>query len=90
MPSRGAVIVSAILAKLDFLDELIAGLSVEIGRGAAPFSRHIDLLDTIHGVDLCAAQGLLAEIGVDMGRSAGPQIGGEPARRSEPPATVAK
>jgi transposase len=61
-----AVIVSAILAKLDFLDELITGLTAEIERVVAPFSHQIDLLDTIPGVDLRTAQGLLAEIGADM------------------------
>lgn len=61
-----AVIVSSILAKLDFLDELIAGLSAEIERVIAPFSHQIELLDTIPGVDLRTAQGLLAEIGADM------------------------
>lgn len=61
-----AVIVSAILAKLDFLDELITSLTGEIEQVIAPFSHQILLLDTIPGVDLRTAQGLLAEIGVDM------------------------
>lgn len=61
-----ALIVSAILAKLDFLDELITSLTVEIEQLIAPFSHQIDLLDTIPGVDQRTAQGLLAEIGVDM------------------------
>lgn len=61
-----AVIVSSILAKLDFLDELITGLSAEIGRVVAPFSHQIDLLDSVPGIDLRTAQGLLAEIGGDM------------------------
>lgn len=64
--SHHAVIVSAILAKLDFLEEVITGLTVEIERVIAPFSHQVDLLDTIPGVDLRTAQGLLAEIGADM------------------------
>lgn len=61
-----AVIVSSVLAKLDFLDELIAGLTAEIELVVAPFSRQVELLDTVPGIDLRTAQGLLAEIGVDM------------------------
>jgi transposase len=61
-----AVIVSAILTKLDFLDELITNLTAEIEQVIAPFSHQIDLLDTIPGVDRRTAQGLLAEIGADM------------------------
>jgi transposase len=61
-----AVIVSAILAKLDFLEELIASLSAEIETAIAPFSSQVQLLDTIPGVDQRTAQGLLAEIGADM------------------------
>jgi transposase len=61
-----AVIVSAILSKLDFLDELIAGLTVEIEQVICPFSRQVELLDSIPGIDQRTAQGLLAEIGADM------------------------
>ncbi len=61
-----AVIVSAILAKLDFLEELIAGLSAQIETAIAPFAGQVQLLDTIPGVDQRTAQGLLAEIGADM------------------------
>jgi transposase len=62
-----AVIVASILSKLDFLDELIASLSTEIEQAIAPFAHQIELLDTIPGVDQRTAQGLLAEIGTDMG-----------------------
>jgi transposase len=65
--SHHAVIVSSILSKLDFLDGLIASLSAEIETVVAPFSHQVGLLDTIPGVDLRTAQGLLAEIGPDMG-----------------------
>lgn len=61
-----AVVVSAILSKLDFLDELIANLTVEIEKVVAPFSHQIQLLDTIPGVNQRTAQGLLAELGADM------------------------
>jgi transposase len=61
-----AVIVASILSKLDFLDELIGDLSVEIEQVIAPFARQVELLDTIPGIDRRTAQGILAEIGTDM------------------------
>lgn len=64
--SHHAVIVTSILSKLDFLDELIGHLSTEIEQVIAPFAHQIDLLDTIPGTDRRTAQGLLAEIGADM------------------------
>ncbi|MGH3515684.1 MAG: IS110 family transposase, partial [Pseudonocardiaceae bacterium] len=62
-----AVIVASILSKLDFLDELIASLSAEIETAIAPFAHQVKLLDTIPGINQRTAQGLLAEIGTDMG-----------------------
>jgi transposase len=61
-----AIIVGEILAKLDYLDEAIGRLSVEIDRVIAPFAREVALLDTIPGVDRRMAECLIAEIGVDM------------------------
>jgi transposase len=65
-----ALLVGQILAKLDFLDEAIANLSVEIDRAIAPFETQLGLLATIPGVDRTSAQELIAEIGVDMERFA--------------------
>jgi transposase len=61
-----AVIVASILSKLDFLDELITSLSTEVERMITPFVHQIELLDTVPGIDLRTAQGLLAEIGAQM------------------------
>jgi transposase len=61
-----AVIVSAILSKLEFLGELIAGLTTDIETVIGPFSHQVELLNSIPGVDARTAQGLLAEIGADM------------------------
>ncbi len=61
-----AIIVTEILAKLDYLDEAISRLSAEIDRVITPFADKVALLDTIPGVDLRTAQCLLAEIGPDM------------------------
>ena len=51
---------------IDYLDESIGDLSVEIERVIAPFSKQVELLDTIPGVNRRTAQTLIAEIGVDM------------------------
>jgi transposase len=60
------LIVSAILAHLDFLDEQIDWLSEEIGEQLAPFAAAVELLCTIPGVQQRTAEVIVAEIGVDM------------------------
>ena len=62
------LLVSAILAKLEFLDGLIGELSAEIERVIAPFAPAVALLRTIPGVDHRTAEAVIAEIGVDMRR----------------------
>jgi transposase len=64
--SEHALIVSQILAHLDFLDEAIDRLSAAIEEQIAPFARQRDLLMTIPGVKTRTAEVLIAEIGVDM------------------------
>jgi transposase len=61
-----ALIVSQILAHLDFLDEAIDRLSAEIEERIRPFAAQRDLLMTIPGVKQRTAEVLIAEIGVDM------------------------
>ncbi|GGD01126.1 IS110 family transposase [Tersicoccus solisilvae] len=61
-----ALIVGEILAKLDYLDEAIGRLSEEIDRVITPFAHQRDLLTTAVGVDRRTAEGLIAEIGVNM------------------------
>jgi transposase len=63
-----ALLVSRILADIDFLDESIRVLSERIDAELAPFAREVELLDTIPGVDRRAAEVILAEIGADMSR----------------------
>jgi transposase len=58
--------VGKIVAHIDYLDESIGELSVEIERVIAPFSEKVELLDTIPGVNRRTAETLIAEIGVDM------------------------
>lgn len=63
-----ALLIGQMLAQIDFLDETIMTLSERIEELTRPFSREIELLDTIPGVDRRAAEMLLAEIGPDMSR----------------------
>jgi len=61
-----ALLVSQMLAQIDFLDEAIQTLSERIEELTRPYSRELELLDTIPGVDQRSAEMLLAEIGPDM------------------------
>lgn len=61
-----ALIVGRQLAHIDFLDEAIAELSVQVDEVIAPFAHKVALLDTIPGVDKRTAELLIAEIGADM------------------------
>jgi len=63
-----ALLVRTILAKVDFLDQAIEELSAEIDRVIAPFGAEVTLLRTVTGIDRRAAEGIIAEIGVDMSR----------------------
>jgi transposase len=61
-----ALIVSQILAHIDFLDDGIDRLSAEIEERIRPLASQRDLLMTIPGVNQRAAEVLIAEIGVDI------------------------
>ena len=61
-----SLIVSQILAHIDFLDEGIDRLSAEIEERIRPYAPQRDLLMTIPGVKQRAAEVLISEIGVDM------------------------
>jgi transposase len=63
-----ALVVGSILAKLDFLDEIIGTISAEIDVVIAPFVAELKLLITMVGVEKLTAEGVIAEIGVDMTR----------------------
>jgi transposase len=63
-----ALLIGQMLAQIDFLDETIHALSERIEELTRPFSRELELLDSIPGVDKRAAEMLLAEIGPDMSR----------------------
>jgi transposase len=64
--SEHALVVSAILAHIDFLDEQIERLSDAIEQAIAPFAQAVELLCTIPGVKQRTAETIIAEIGTDM------------------------
>jgi transposase len=61
-----ALLIGAILAHLDFLDEQIEQLSAAIEEQLRPFAAAAELLRTIPGVQQRTAELLIAEIGTDM------------------------
>ena len=61
-----ALVVGAILAHIDFLDEQISLLSDAIGEKIVPFEKAVELLCTIPGVQRRTAEVMIAEIGTDM------------------------
>lgn len=56
------------LAHVDFLDEQVSKLDVEVAERTRPFEEAIARLDTIPGVSRRVAETLVAEIGVEMDR----------------------
>ena len=63
-----AFLVSQLLAHIDYLEESIATVSVEVDRVLAPFAAQVAQVDTIPGINKRTAEVLIAEIGVDMSR----------------------
>ena len=57
-----------LLAHIDYLDETIARLSIEIEQRCGPFAQAIELLDTIPGINQRTAEVLVSEFGTDMQR----------------------
>lgn len=56
------------LAHIDYLNGVIKELDEEIEKRMAPFSKDLELLDSIPGVGKQTAEQILAEIGTDMSR----------------------
>jgi transposase len=61
-----ALLVGAILAHLDFLDEQIERLSEAIEEQLRPFKPAVELLRSLDGIETRTAENILAEIGLDM------------------------
>ena len=64
--AQHALLIGAILAHLDFLDEQIERLSDAIDEQLRPFQPAVELLRTLGGIETRTAQNILAEIGTDM------------------------
>src|SRR5438128_8604103 len=62
------VLISQVLAHIDFLEEAIAQVQAEIERCLPPFDTALQLVQTIPGIKEVAAAAILAEIGTDMSR----------------------
>jgi transposase len=56
------------LAHIDHLDEQIATLDARVAEEMAPFADALALLETVPGIGRRAAEVIVAELGVDMGR----------------------
>jgi len=64
--SHHRFMVAEVLTHLDFLDEAIERVSQEVSSRIAPFSKIVELMDLIPGINQRVAEGVLSEIGVDM------------------------
>jgi transposase len=63
-----AFLLERMLAHVEQLEADIDEVSVRIEAALAPFAREVELLDSVTGVGVTAAQVILAEIGPDMSR----------------------
>jgi transposase len=63
-----AFLLATMLERIDQTSAAIAALEAKIAAEIAPFQAAVDRLDEICGVGRAAAQVLIAEIGIDMGR----------------------
>src|SRR5216683_4519705 len=60
------VLISQVLAHIDFLEEAIAQVQVEIDRCLPAFDEALELVQSIPGIKEVAAAAILAEIGPDI------------------------
>jgi transposase len=63
-----ALLVTHLLAHIEYLDQTITELSLEIEERMRPFERQRELLCTIPGVAELTAEVIIAELGPDMSR----------------------
>jgi transposase len=61
-----ALLIGAILAHLDFLDEQIERLSEAIEEQLRPFQPAVEVLRSLGGIETRTAQNIIAEMGTDM------------------------
>jgi transposase len=63
-----AFLLATMLGRIDQASTDIAAVEARIEEAIAPFAHAVDQLDEIYGVGRAAAQVIIAEIGIDMGR----------------------
>jgi transposase len=61
-----AFLVAQLLAHLDYIDEAVGTLSMEIESRLAPFAESLSRLDSIPGINRRTAEVIIAEVGADM------------------------
>jgi transposase len=64
--SHHRFLVAEVLTHLDFLDEAIERVSQEVSSRIVPFSKNVELMDLVPGINQRVAEGVLSEMGVDM------------------------
>lgn len=67
MSTHQRLMLKAMLTHIDFLNEQIVELDMEVAKRLDPFQKLLDRLDTIPGIARRTAEQILAEIGTDVG-----------------------
>jgi transposase len=66
MSAHQRLMLKTMLTHIDFLNEQIIELDMEVAKRLAPFKEDLERLDTIPGIALRTAEQILAEIGTDI------------------------
>ncbi|PYY27527.1 IS110 family transposase [Paenibacillus illinoisensis] len=66
MSSHQRMMLKTMLTHIDFLNEQIIELDMEVAKRLAPFQKDLDRLDSIPGIAARTAEQILAEIGTDI------------------------
>jgi transposase len=66
--SHHRFLISQLLGHLDFLEDSIERLDLEIGDRFRPFEQDLQLADTVPGVNMRTAEVVLSEVGTDLSR----------------------
>jgi transposase len=68
LSDRHRFVLKRIINHIDWLQQQLAEIDVQVVTAMEPYQREWQLLQTIPGIDQIGAAMLLAEIGTDMGR----------------------
>uniref|UniRef100_UPI001C401C6F IS110 family transposase n=1 Tax=Paenibacillus allorhizosphaerae TaxID=2849866 RepID=UPI001C401C6F len=67
MSAHQRIMLRTMLTHIDFLNEQIVELDIEVAKRLDPFQQDIERLDTIPGIARRTAEQILAEVGTDVG-----------------------